>query len=230
LAVAINTALTGVTATATTTEFDLGAVTAQAVAGDALAAGDLVINGTDITGALLQGSATFAQDLADLINTQQSTTGVQATMEGGSMILRDTSGGNIQLVSDGTAFGTSPFASTQANISAAEASTAYGGVDLVSTGELTVNIAAAGGGTTIDAGVYHSSTVTMNNIDISTQAGANAAMASIDLAISDVDVTRGELGAVHLNLPLRICKMFLRIFLLLDLVFSTQTLPKKLLR
>ncbi len=197
LAVAINSALDGVTATATTTEFNLGAVSAQTVAGNALGAGDFTINGTDITGTLNGGSATFAQDFVDLVNAQSSTTGVSATMEGGEMVLRDTSGGNIQLESDGDAFSVSPFANTQANISAAEASTAYGGIELISTGELEVNVAAAGGGTTIDVGVYHESTVTMNNVDISTQAGANAAMASIDLAISEVDDTRGELGAVQ---------------------------------
>jgi len=197
LAVAINAALDGVTATALATTFDMGAVTAQAVAGDALAAGDFVINGTDITGALLQGSATFAQDFADLINAQSATTGVTATLEGGSMILTDASGGNIQLVSDGTAFGTSPFASTQAAINAAEATTAYGGITLVSTGSLEINVAAAGGGTTMGTGVYHGTTVTMANVDVSTQSGANTALASIDLALSEINSTRGELGAVQ---------------------------------
>ena len=197
LAAAINSTLSGVTATATTTEFDLGAVSAQAVAGGALATDDFEINGTSITGTLDSGSATFAQDFADLINAQSSTTGVSATMESGSMILRDTTGGNIQVEADGSAFTVSPFASTQAAIAASEASTAYGGVELVSTGELEVNTAAAGGGTTIATGIYHESTVTMNNIDISSQAGANAAMASIDLTISEVDDTRGELGAVQ---------------------------------
>lgn len=197
LAVAINAALTGVTATATVTTFDLGAVTAQVVDGDVLAAGDFEINGTDITGALVGGSATFAQDLADLVNAQKSTTGVTATLEGGRMILTDASGGNIQVESDGTAFGTSPFADVQAAISAAEASTSYGGVSLVSTGALEINVAAAGGGTTMGIGVYHDTTVTMNNVDVSTQSGANAALASIDLALTEINTTRGELGAVQ---------------------------------
>jgi len=167
LAVAINAALEGVTATATATTFDLGAVTAQEVTGgtNLLAAGDFAINGTDITGALDGGSATFAQDFADLINAQSSTTGVTATLEGGSMILTDASGGNIQLEADGGGFAASPFASTQAAIAAAEATTAYGGITLVSTGSLEINVAAAGGGTTMGTGVYHGTTVTMANID-----------------------------------------------------------------
>ena len=197
LAVAINAALTGVTATATETTFDLGAVTAQAVAGNALTAGDFAINGTDILGALDGGSATFAQDFADLINAQKTTTGVTATLEGGTMILSDASGGNIQITADGDAFGISPFAGAQADISAAEASTSYGGISLVSTGELEINVAAAGGGTTMGTGIYHDTTVTMANVDISTQSGANSAIASIDIALSELDSFRGELGAAQ---------------------------------
>lgn len=197
LAAAINSTLTGVTATATATTFNLGTVTAQAVAGNALGAGDFVINGTAITGALDGGSATFDQDFADLINVKKDTTGVTATLEGGSMVLTDASGGNIQLVSDGDAFLVSPFASAQAAVDGVEASTAYGGIELVSTGELEINIAAAGGGTTMGVGIYHDTTVTMANVNISTQSGANKAMESIDLAISEVDDSRGELGAVQ---------------------------------
>ncbi len=197
LAVAINAALTGVTATATETTFDLGAVTAQVVDTNNLTAGDFAINGTDILGALDGGSATFAQDFADLINAQKTTTGVTATLEGGSMILSDASGGNIQITADGDAFGTSPFAGAQADISAAEASTSYGGISLVSTGELEINVAAAGGGTTMGTGIYHDTTVTMANVDISTQSGANSAIASIDIALSELDSFRGELGAAQ---------------------------------
>ncbi|MDL1983942.1 MAG: flagellin [Deltaproteobacteria bacterium] len=197
LAVAINAALTGVTATATETTFDLGAVTAQVVTTNNLTAGDFAINGTDILGALDGGSATFAQDFADLINAQKTTTGVTATLEGGSMILSDASGGNIQIESDGDAFGVSPFAGAQADISAAEASTSYGGISLVSTGELEINVAAAGGGTTMGTGIYHDTTVTMANVDISTQSGANSTLASIDIALSELDSFRGELGAAQ---------------------------------
>lgn len=200
LAVAINAALTGVTATATATTFDLGAVTARTTVADndLLETGDFIINGTDITGTLDDGSATYAEDLAGLINAVKATTGVTATMEGGSMILTDASGGNIQITAtNGDNFGASPFANTQADISGAEASTSYGGITLSSTGALEINVAAGASGTTMGVGVYHDTTVTMNNVDVSTQSGANAALASIDLALTEINTTRGDLGAVQ---------------------------------
>ena len=197
LADAINTTLSGVTATAQETTYNLGSVSAQAVTGNALAAGDLTINGTDITGALNGGSATFDQDLADLINAQSGTTGVTANIDGGEMVLTAADGSNIQLESDGDAFGTSPFGATSFDPSGADASTAYGSIELVSTGALEVNVAAAGGGITLGTGVYHDTTVTMNNIDISSASGATVALASIDSAITEVDSQRGDLGAIQ---------------------------------
>jgi flagellin len=202
LADAINSNLTGVTATATTTTFDLGAVTSGTV-DTSLAAGNFVINGTDIIGNLDGGSATFAQDFADLINLQKTTTGVTASIEGNNMILTDASGGNIQIVTDGvlnagvSGFAGDTFGSTDMDPDAADAATAYGGITLSSTGALEINVAATGSGTAMAVGVYHDTTVTMANIDVSTQSDANSAMASIDIALSELDSFRGELGAAQ---------------------------------
>ncbi|BCR06601.1 flagellin [Desulfuromonas versatilis] len=74
-------------------------------------------------------------------------------------------------------------------------------------------LVSATGGTTADAAVSATNlasgadasadydpgtaTTTMDAVDISSQSGANSAIASIDLALSDIDTIRGGLGAVQ---------------------------------
>lgn len=57
--------------------------------------------------------------------------------------------------------------------------------------------AGSGGGTTTVTGTVANDTVTMNDIDISTQDGADLAMISIDYAINQINDIRAELGAVQ---------------------------------
>jgi flagellin len=195
--------INGVSASVTTqATYDLGAI----VATEDLTAGELTINGVQIV-SNINGltDAARAGQLRDAINTAMSGAGrtdLAASLSGDNVVLTASSGSNIQLETDGNgaaALGTF-------DISGAAASLVRGGqVTFSSTGNLTVDALAAGtygaGITAIDDGTTavaaSSATTTMNLVSVATRSDSETAIASIDLALEDVDTIRGGLGAVQ---------------------------------
>jgi len=185
-------ATTNVTAEANATTANLGTVAAT----DDLLSGEFQINGVDIvTGAVSVGDSDST--LRDAINAVSNQTGVTASLDSSSnLVLEAADGRNIQLTSDGEGGDTV----SNIDISVADDDVVIGTVTLNSDEAIVVDteIAQTTHGMTITATTYNTSTTNaMSNVDISTQSGANDAITNIDRAISQIDTSRGELGAVQ---------------------------------
>lgn len=185
---------TGVTAT-------VSATTAAGVAAStftATSAGDVLINGVDIgaigagTGAVDRGSQTAAA-----INAKSSQTGVTATFNttSGAVTLSAADGRNITVTTT-AAGGTG----TGLNAAAAATNTSLSKLTLSSTGAAGITL----GGTTGLAATgqtvgYTAATATagagVSSLDLTTAAGAQAALTTIDAALSTVNSSRAALGA-----------------------------------
>jgi flagellin len=168
-----------------------------AVSGIALAAGDLFINGIDIGAVtVLAGDSNAA--LISAINAKSSSTGVSAALDNqNQLVLTAADGRNISLV-------------TTANGQAAMGITndVYrGGVKLNSAENFTI------AGSTEDLGnienkVYSTSLdYAVSLMDLSTQAGADDALATLDAALFQVNTTRSELGSIQSRVTLTIASL-----------------------
>jgi flagellin len=168
-----------------------------AVSGIALAAGDLFIDGIDIgAGTVLAGDSNAA--LISAINAKSSSTGVSAALDNqNQLVLTAADGRNISLV-------------TTANGQAAMGITndVYrGGVKLNSAENFTI------AGSTEDLGnienkVYSTSLdYAVSLMDLSTQAGADDALATLDAALFQVNTTRSELGSIQSRVTLTIASL-----------------------
>jgi flagellin len=183
-ATAINasSSTTGVTATAVTKS---GASTAATTL-TAITAGEFEVNGTSIGSV---GIAVNASERADqmvaAINAVSSDTGVTAALTDNDQYeMTAADGRNIEITSG---------ASGAVALSGFAADVTYGQVSLSSGADVTVGGAGAAGfgmtaGTTAAVGT---------SVDVSTAAGAAAAITSVDLALSKIDENRGSLGAVQ---------------------------------
>ncbi len=144
VATGINNASIGVNATVVAPSLNLGVI--SLAADQTLAAGELVINGVNITGALR--TATPASDLETLIDQNAATTGVTADVSSGSLVLTAVNGENIQIQTDDNTAGNSPFAEALLvgfNLNgAAAARTAIGGVSISKQGELAIGTGLTG--------------------------------------------------------------------------------------
>jgi flagellin len=170
----------------------------------ALAAGDMTINGYDI-GAVAAGTngTTQAVNVAAAINALTSKTGVTATASAGTMTLSAGVGQAIS-VSGNSANATTTAAragltTTQGNSSTANVT--RGTVSLTASGSAGITL----GGRDVDrAGLtqaYTSATATfgasVSTVDVSTAAGAQNALATIDAALATVNTSRSNLGAIQ---------------------------------
>lgn len=183
----------GVTATVSATSIAGVAATAFT----ATLAGDVLINGVDI-GAL--GAATAAVDrgaqTAAAINTKTSQTGVTASFAAatGVVTLNAADGRNITwttTASGGAGTGFTPLGGTVTTTSKLTLSSASSaGITLAGTAGLTATGQTVGYTTataTAGAGVM--------SLNLSTTAGAQSALTTIDAAINTVNVSRAALGA-----------------------------------
>jgi flagellin len=195
-AVAINavSANTGVTAT-------VGTTTAAGVASSTFAgtaAGDVLINGVDIgalgaaTGVVDRGSQTAAA-----INAKTSQTGVTATFSTttGFVSLAAADGRNVTVTTTATG-------GTETGLNAAGASTitTTSKLTLSSTSSAGITLAGTTGLTATGLTVgYTAATATagagVSSLDLTTAAGAQAALTTLDAAINTINTTRGALGA-----------------------------------
>jgi flagellin len=168
-----------------------------AVSGLALAAGDLFINGIDIGAVtVLDGDSNAA--LISAINAKSSSTGVSAALDNQNQLeLTAADGRNISLVT-----------TTDGQAAIGIANDVYrGGVKLNSSENFTI------AGSTDDLGnidkkVYSTSLdYAVSLMDLSTQAGADDALATLDAALFQVNTTRSELGSIQSRISLTIVSL-----------------------
>ena len=168
-----------------------------AVTAATIAQGDIYINGIDI-GAVTLLAGDSSGSLLSAINGKSSTTGVSASLDSQNrLVLEASDGRNISVVAKSTA-------SSAINIS----SNVYrGGVKLNSSSNFTI------GGSTVDLGNIASQTYTtsldaaVSLIDLSTQVGADDALATLDAAIYQVSEVRSGLGAIQARISLTIVSL-----------------------
>jgi len=197
VAQAINGAnIAGLTATANaTTVTAAGAPTAAgSAAGYTLAAGDLVINGINITGVVgtSQNVAQTETDVIGAINSQTSLTGVVAADNGsGDIKLTAADGRNITVTATANGTAASGFATATA--------TTEGGVTLKTTNTSAaaaeINISAGGSGITTGTTLASLNTGTVSNANIQSVTAASSALATIDSALQTIASLGAQLGA-----------------------------------
>jgi flagellin len=191
LAAAFNSANLGFLASANETSVAAG--TSNATAGDINNADSFSINGTTIN-LTNSGNAATNRDLAvDAINAQSSVTGVVATNTGSGVSLSAQDGRNIT-VADGTLTSTNGLA----EYGLAAAATTGATIDLTYqapsgiSGSVTFTGAFDPGAQTIGG-----TGTALSAVDISDVQGANTALAAVDAALTTINGTRADLGAVQ---------------------------------
>ena len=192
---------TGVTATVSATTLAGTAATTF----NAIAAGDIKVNGVDI-GALqaATGAADRGSQVAAAINAKTSQTGVTATFDTttGAVALAAADGRNITVTAAATAGANDANTGLTAGAVAAAGATATStsNLTLSSTSSAGITLAGAAGltATGLTAG-YTAATATagagVSSLDLTTASGAQAALATLDAAINTINTTRGTLGA-----------------------------------
>ena len=183
---AINASQSAVVATANPT------ITALTIgAGATITAGDFKVNGISVGQVLTGGSP--GDNLTAAINAVSAASGVTASNSSGTVTLTAADGSNIDIARGASA--------VVANSGSAAAATS-----VLSTVSLTTSSPAGitVGGTLAGAGGFTAgltpSTKTgtaLSKIDISTVAGANTALASVDAALNSVNGERAKLGAIQ---------------------------------
>lgn len=214
IAAAINraTGSTGVTASVNATEV----VGSAATAGTAADSGTLYVNGVSV-GLTVQANADANRAQAvNQINAVSGQTGVVAEDNGSSLTLTAADGRNIVLAFDtegdasaanfglaGTAISSNNFTLEAVADSDDVAVTTYSTVTLKSAGSIEVS-GGTNGNTALEAlGLQQGSFgggvsgQFLTQVDISTQDGANAALAAVDNALNAVNSARADLGAIQ---------------------------------
>ncbi|NDP60249.1 MAG: flagellin [Oxalobacteraceae bacterium] len=194
-AAAINAASTGVTATVNANSKPGGTITGFASPANDIASGDLVINGLNI-GAITAGgtnAATQAATVQAAINAKSAATGVTASLTGAALTLTAADGRNIDVT-----LGTS---ATAAN-TGLTAGTYSGTLTLTSTASTGFTIADGGSttgaanlGISVGSKAASATGTAVSALNISTVAGAQTAIASLDSALATINSSRASLGA-----------------------------------
>ena len=167
-----------------------------AITNATVAAGDVFINGIDI-GAINLLSGDSDGSLVAAINAKSSTTGVNASLSNQSkLVLTAADGRNISLVVKSTA-------AAALNVSSG---VTRGGVKLNSSENFTIS------GSITDLGITAGTHTTsldyaVSLVDLSTQSGADDALATLDAAIYQVNETRSQLGAIQSRISLTIVSL-----------------------
>lgn len=202
------TSLTGVTATATTTATIAG-VTAGAVS--------FTLQGANATAITVSATVSTATDLgavATAINAQSSTTNITAVADkNGNLVLTENTGNDIKIVNGTTGTGLDAATIRGADLrdpvtglstgNGATAAIGASGTFATVGGELSFSSSsgfsiATGGDTTVISGASVGSRLaSVAAIDISTTAGANAALATVDAALTSINSNRASLGAIQ---------------------------------
>jgi len=156
----------------------------------------LSIDGTalDFSSVGADGTITAAE-VATLVD---SLAGYTATAGTGTLDITKDDGSNIVLVEGGTDSDASEGLVADGSTTAAT-TTLYGTVEVTSINEDLVIAGAAPGnaGLTVGTTTAALAGTTIANTDISTVAGANAAIASVDSALTSINTSRASLGAIQ---------------------------------
>ena len=191
----IAAAINGLSGTSVTAQASATTLTGAITFVDAQV-GTIVINGvaTDTITTATDGATTLT-DIAGKINAISAATGVTATdtgADGTGVTLTAADGRNITHSLDGTL--------TDAATGVAADATTRSSVTLTGTSSAGITISGNNvGNAGLSAGTT-AATLTgtaVSNIDVSSVAGANAAITSIDAAMSTVNSTRATLGAIQ---------------------------------
>jgi flagellin len=198
-AAAINavTAQTGVTAVAGATTAT-GVVATAAGASTATSAGDVLINGVDI-GAIGAGSTAVdrGNQTAAAVNAKSAQTGVTASADTAGIVTLSAADGRNITVKTTTAGGVG----TGLNAAASSAgTTTTSKLTLSSTGSAGITLGGTAGLTATGQTVgYTAATATagagVSSLDLTTAAGAQAALTTLDSALATVNNSRASLGA-----------------------------------
>jgi flagellin len=196
-----NTATTGVTATARTVA-TISGVTAGAV--------QFTLQGSNaaaVTISATVGGAGVSTDLnaiAQAINAQSGTTSISAVSDkSGNLVLTDAGGDDIKIVTSTAAtFGTGTIrgADTAVGVNGATVSLAASatvGGQLTFASENGFSISTGGDTSVLGAASVGSTLSAVSAIDISTSAGANNALATVDAALTSINNSRASLGAIQ---------------------------------
>ena len=214
IAAAINrtTGSTGVTASINATEV----VGATATAGTEAETGTVYVNGVSV-GLTVQSNADSNRAQAvNQINAVSGQTGVVAEDNGSSLTLTASDGRNIVLAFDteggasasnfglaGTGISSNAFTSEAVASSDDVAVTTYSTVTLSSAGNIELSGGTNGNSALESLGLKQGnygggeSGQFLTQVDISTQDGANAALAAVDNALNAVNSARADLGAIQ---------------------------------
>lgn len=140
------------------------------------------------------------QSLADAINAQASTTGITATSTGGAIQLTQSEGYDIAL----TTFANGTAGNQSMNLTGASGAAATltegGNVDGVVGGAVSFQSSSNFSIDAVDASILAanaSSLTSVASVSIATAVGANTAIDTIDAALTFVDDTRADLGAIQ---------------------------------
>jgi len=194
IAAAINksTSLTGVSAVAQPTTIVGSTFTAAAVTG-------LTINNVNISQMNTLGTTNSKTDFINAINTYSGQTGVVASDNGNGITYTAADGRNISI---GATYSTGlGIPATAVGADAANAMTTYSNVKLESANKFTVQSGQDGNvgfsALGFQAGSYGGSNngLKINQVDVSTQSGAQAAITAIDAAITTVSAIQSNVGA-----------------------------------
>ncbi len=199
IAAAINrqTKLTGVSAVAAP-----NVITGSSFSASALGAAGLKINGVTIAAAATLGASNTLVDSMNAINQYSGQTGVTAVDNGNGLTLTAQDGRNIVIEATTAATAATQLGIPAAAIGAATAPvTTYGKVQLVSDNKFTVAAGSSGTSTLenlgFNVGTYGGANngLKINQIDVSSQSGAQSAITAIDAAISTVSAIQSNVGA-----------------------------------
>jgi len=198
IAAAINrqTKLTGVSAVAAP-----NVITGSSFTASALGAAGLKINGVTIAAAATLGASNTLADSMNAINQYSGQTGVTAVDNGNGLTLTAQDGRNIVIEATTAATAATQLGIPAAAIGAAAPVTTYGKVQLVSDNKFTVAAGSSGTSTLenlgFNVGTYGGANngLKINQIDVSSQSGAQSAITAIDAAISTVSAIQSNVGA-----------------------------------
>lgn len=199
IAAAINrqTKLTGVSAVAAP-----NVITGSTFTASATGAAGLKINGVTIAAAATLGASNTLVDSMNAINQYSGQTGVTAVDNGNGLTLTAQDGRNIVIEATTAATAATQLGIPAAAIGAGTAPvTTYGKVQLVSDNKFTVAAGSSGTSTLenlgFNVGTYGGANngLKINQIDVSSQSGAQSAITAIDAAISTVSAIQSNVGA-----------------------------------
>ncbi len=198
LAAAVNTSnISGLTATAAATVSAAGTYTATTITGGTAV---LTVNGIDMNVVVVDQATANVTAAFTAVNANSAATGVTATQSGNLLTLTAADGRNIiTSIAAGTSTDT-----VLATVGLGGLAATYGSYSLAYSGTATVTIAGtAAAGVKGVAGTTGTPVVTnatatgtaVSAVNISTVAGATAAIASLDAALATINTSRGSLGA-----------------------------------